>query len=178
MKNNTKQISTETGWGLMADVCHKADKNEMFCKALKKLTNMNKKSLATFLGEVQILFGRLKKVVSEISLEATESFKTREFFKTKGQGGIFTYVDKDIFNWFDDEVKNSRAIELAGYEFMEDITEEDIVDDAKVDQIYEEIDLAHIKQVCKRHIIDGEKLLDESGKATLFWLRNKKGELC
>ncbi len=178
MKNNTEQVPTEIGWGLMSDICHKADKNEMFRKALKKLANMNKKSLATFLGEVQVFFGRLKKVVSDISLEATESFKTREFFKTKEQGGIFAYVDQDIFSWFNDEVKNSPAKELASYEFIEDITEEDIVGDAKTGQIYEETDLAHVKQVCERHIIKGEKLLDETGKANIFWVRNKKGGLC
>jgi len=178
MKNNTEQTSTESGWGLMSDICHKADKNEMFRKALKKLANMNKKSLATFLGEVQIFFGRLKKVVSEITLEATESFKTCEFFKTKDQGGIFAYVDQDVFNWFNNEVKNSPAKKLANYEFVEDITEENIIGDAKSTQMYEEVDLAHIKQICERHIIKGEKLLDESSKANLFWLRNKKCELC
>lgn len=178
MKNNTKKVSAEFGWGLMSDLCHKADKNESFRKALKKLANMNQKNLLAFLGEVQILFGRLRRVVSDITLGATGSFNTEDFFKTKSEGGIFAYVDPDLFNWFDSEIKNSPAKELASYEFTEDITEENIVGDAKTDGIYEEVDLAHIKQICERHIVKGEKLLKNDGSANLFWVRKKKGDLC
>lgn len=174
---NTEKVSTDTGWKLIADVCHKADGNELLRGALKKLANMNKKSLATFLGEVQTLFGCLKKVVPNILLESTEYLiNTREFFKTKENGGIFAYVDPDIFNWFYSEI-NSTAKELASYEFTEDITEENIVGDAKGGNIYEEVDFAHIKQICERHILKGEKLLEENGRANLFWVRNKKGRL-
>jgi hypothetical protein len=177
-KKNTKQVSTETGWKLMADICHKADGNELLRKALKKLANMSQKNLAAFLGEVQIVFGRLKKVIPNILLEATEVFNTRDFFKTKDKGGIFAYVDNDIFGWFDDVVKNSPAKELASYEFTEQITEENIIGDAKIGNIYEEVDLAHVKQVCERHIVKGEKLLKDGGSANLFWIRNKAGVLC
>jgi hypothetical protein len=111
-------------------------------------------------------------------LEATEFFKTRDFFKTKDKGGIFAYVDGDMFNYFDDEVKNSPAKELASYEFTKNITEENIIGDAKAGDIYEEVDLAHIKQICERHIVKGEKLLKEDGSSNLFWVRNKKGALC
>ncbi|MFH1608681.1 MAG: hypothetical protein ABH951_01525 [Patescibacteria group bacterium] len=151
---------------------------ELFTSALKKLVNMTPSALEKFLGKAQILFGRLKKVVSGISLEATESLKLRDFFKTKDGGGIFAYVDSDIFGWFDNEVKNSSVKELASYEFTEDISEENIVSDAKVGGIYEEVDFAHIKQICERHISKGEKFLLEDGKANLFWVRNKNGELC
>ncbi|MFA5838680.1 MAG: hypothetical protein WC849_01950 [Candidatus Paceibacterota bacterium] len=126
----------------------------------------------------QILFGRLKKVISNIYLEPTEHFNTRDFFKTKNDGGIFAYVDNDIFNWFETEIHNSPVKELASYEFTEKITEENIVGDAKTNEIYEEVDFAHIKQVCERHISKGEKLLQENCKSNLFWVRNKKGELC
>jgi hypothetical protein len=136
---------------------------------------MNQKNLAAFLGEQ---LEKFLKVVSNIYLEATESFNTRDFFKTKSEGGIFAYVDNDIFNWFDDVVKDSPAKELASYEFTEDITEKDIINDAKTGEIYEEIDLAHVKQICERHIVKGEKLLKENGLANIFWIRNKKGELC
>jgi hypothetical protein len=176
-KINTERVSTETGWKLMADICHKAESNELLRKALKKIANMNQKSLLAFLGEAQVIFGRLKKVVSNISLEATGFFNTRDFFKTKSEGGIFAYVDQDIFGWFDDEIKDSPAKEFAGYEFTEDITEESIVGDAKAGGIYEEMDFAHIRQVCERHF-SGEKLLKEGGSANLFWTRNKNGELC
>lgn len=176
--NNTEKASTDNGWKLIADICHKADKNELLRKALKKVANMNPKALAAFLGKIQMIFGRLSRVVADISLEATETFKTREFFKTKDKGGIFAYVDGDIFNYFDDVVKNSLAKELSSYEFTEDITEENIIGDAKAGDIYEEVDLAHIKQICERHIVKGEKLLSEDGKANLFWIRNKKGGLC
>lgn len=175
---NTEKASTDNSWRLIADLCHKADKNEQLRKALKKLVNMNPKALATFLGKMQMVFGRLFRVISDISLEATEIFKTRDFFKTKDKGGIFAYVDGDIFNYFDDVVKNSPAKELSSYEFTEDITEENIIGDAKAGDIYEEVDLAHIKQICERHIVKGEKLLLEDGKANLFWIRNKKGGLC
>ena len=177
-KNNTEKVSTETGLKLMADICHKAENNELLRKALKKLVNMNQKNLSAFLGEAQILFGRLKKIIPNIILEATESFNTHDFFKTKDKNGIFAYVDNDIFNWFDDVVKNSSAKELASYEFTKDITEEDIVSDAKTSEIYEEVDFAHIKQICERHIIKGEKLLKDNGFSNLFWVRNKTGGLC
>ncbi|MFA6274408.1 MAG: hypothetical protein WC662_04570 [Candidatus Paceibacterota bacterium] len=150
----------------------------LFTSALKKLVNMTPNALEKFLGKIQTIFGRLKKVVSGISLEATETFRLADFYKNKDQGGIFAYVDSDIHKWFDGEVKNSPAKELASYEFAEDITEENIIGDAKADEIYEEVDLAHISQVCHRHIIRGEKLLLEDGKANLFWVRNKSGGLC
>ncbi len=139
---------------------------------------MSKEGLAKFVGEKKVLFGRLEKVVSNILLEATASFGTRGFFKTKSEGGVFAYVDSDIFDWFDDQVGNSPAKKLASYEFTEDITEESIISDAKTGGVYEEVDLAHVKQVCERHIVKGEKLLNEEGKANLFWVRNKNGELC
>jgi hypothetical protein len=40
------------------------------------------------------------------------------------------------------------------------------------------VDLAHIKQVCERHIVKGEKLLKDDGSANFFWVKNKNGELC
>lgn len=170
-----------TGLGLTIAIIErmKAEKDGvLFASALKKLVNMKTQAISVFLGEVQVLFGRLKKVVSSILLEATELLKTKDFFKTKSEGGIFAYVDGDIFNWFDSEVKNSPAKELASYEFTEGITEENIIGDAKACGIYEEVDLAHVKQVCERHITKGEKLLKEDGSANLFWVRNKSGELC
>ncbi len=176
--NNTEKVSIESGWRLIADIGHKADKSELLRKALKKLVNMNEGALQKFLGEAQTLFGRLKKVVSSVSLEATASFNIKDFFKTKDKGGIFGYVDGDIFNWFDSEVKNSPEVELASYEFTEDIKEENIVGDAKTGGIYKEVDFAHIKQICERHIVKGEKLLKDNGQANLFWVRNKKGGLC
>ncbi|MEJ0001648.1 MAG: hypothetical protein WDN09_00435 [bacterium] len=127
---------------------------------------------------VSEISGRLKRAVSGISLEATESFNTKDFFKTKDQGGIFVHVDGDIFSWLETEVKNSPAKELASYKFTEDITEENIIGDAKAGGIYEEVDMAHVKQICERHIVGGEKLLLDNGYANLFWVRNKKGALC
>ena len=150
---------------------------ELYTSALKKLVNMKPEGLLKFLGKSQILFGRLKKVVSNIFLEATEILNTRDFFKTKSEGGIFASIDGDIFNWFDNEIKNSPAKKLASYEFTEDIIEENIISDAKAGGIYEETDLAHVKQVCERHIIKGEKILSETG-SNLFWVRNKNGDLC
>lgn len=61
----------------------------------------------------QTVICRLKKVFSSISLEATETFKPSDFFKTKSEGGIFGYVNGDLFSWFNAEVKNSPAKELA-----------------------------------------------------------------
>jgi len=174
---NTDQSPALDGWGIISDICHKAKNNPLMQRALKKVSNMNQGALQKFLGEVQTLFGHLKKVVSDISLEATESLKIRDFFKTKDEGGIFAYVDNDIFDWFD-EVRNSPAKELANYEFTKNITEENIIGDAKAGGIYEEVDLAHIKQICERHIIKGEKLLKDDGSSNLFWVRNKKGDLC
>lgn len=176
-----KTKNFNTGLGLTIATMQRMEAKKdgaLFTSALKKLVNMTPKALEKFLGKITTLFGRLKKVVSDIYFEATEIFKTRDFFKTKDKGGIFAYVDNDIFNWFDDKVENSPAKELASYEFTQDITEENIVGDAKAAGIYEEVDLAHIKQICERHIIKGEKLLLESGKANLFWVRNKKGALC
>ncbi len=169
-----------TGLGLARASMERMESKEdgaLYTSALKKLVNMKPGALQKFLGKVQILFGRLKRVVSDVLLEATVSFKISDFFKTKDKGGIFTYVDSDIFNWFDSEVKNSPAKELSSYEFTEDITEENIIGDAKTGGIYEEVDFAHIKQICERHIVKGEKLLSETG-SNLFWTRNKKGDLC
>jgi hypothetical protein len=72
-KNNTEKVSIESGWKLLADICHKADKNELLRRALKKVANMNKKDLMVFLGEKQKQFGRLLRIVSDISLEANSS---------------------------------------------------------------------------------------------------------
>ena len=177
-KNNTDQFPALDGWGIISDICHKAKNNILMQRALKKVSNMNQSTLQKFLGEVQTLFGRLKKIVSDISLEATASFIIRDFFKTKNESGIFAYVDSDIFNWFDSKVKNSPAKELANYEFTENITEKNIIGDAEAGGIYEEVDFAHIKQICERHIVKGEKLLEEDGSGNLFWVRNKKGALC
>jgi len=177
-RKNTDQFPALDGWGIISDICHKAKNNPLMQRALKKVSNMNQGALQKFLGEIQILFGCLKKVVSDISLEATEFLKIRDFFKTEDNGGIFAYVDNDIFDWFDSEVKNSPAKELASYEFIKDVKEENIIGDAKADGIYEEVDLAHIKQICERHIIKGEKLLLEDGNANFFWVRNKKSDLC
>jgi len=177
-KNNTDQFPALDGWGIISDICHKAKNNILMQRALKKVSNMNQNALQKFLGEVQTLFGRLKKIVSDISLEATASFIIRDFFKTKNESGIFAYVDSDIFNWFDSKVKNSPAKELANYKFTENITEKNIIGDAEAGGIYEEVDFAHIKQICERHIVKGEKLLEEDGFGNLFWVRNKKGALC
>ena len=107
-KNNTDQFPALDGWGIISDICHKAKNNILMQRALKKVSNMNQSALQKFLGEVQTLFGRLKKIVSDISLEATASFIIRDFFKTKNESGIFAYVDSDIFNWFDSKVKIHR----------------------------------------------------------------------
>jgi hypothetical protein len=174
-KSQAKKV--EFSWKFMGNLFEKAGSNELLRKALKKLANTNDNGLRKFLGQVQILFGRLKRVVSDISLESTGHFKTSDFFKTKSEGGIFASVDGDIFKWFDTEVKNSPAKELSSYEYTEDITEENIIGDATAGGIYEEVDFAHIKQVCYRHIVNGEQLLSEMG-SNHFWVRNKKGELC
>lgn len=169
-----------TGLGLTKAIIERMESKEdgeIFTSALKKLVNMKPVALQKFLGKVPTLFSRLKRVVSGVSLEAITSFKTRDFFKTKSEGGIFVYVNNDIFNWFDDEVKNSPAKKLTSYEFTEDITEENIVADAKAGGIYEETDLAHVKQICERHIVKGEKIFSETD-SNLLWVRNKKGDLC
>ncbi len=177
-KNNTEKVSTETSWKLLADLCHKADKNELLRKAIKKLANMNQGALEKFLGKIQTSFGGLKRVISNIKLEATTSLNVKDFFKLKENGGVFKYVDSNIFNWFDGEVKNYPAIELASYELIEDITDKKIINDAKTGGIYVEVDLAHIKQICERHIVKGEKLLRDDGHSNLFWVRNTKSGLC
>ena len=118
-----------------------------------------------------------KRVASNISLKSTNSFKIRDFFKTNDNGGIFIYVNDDIFQWFNHEVKNSPVKELASYEFIKDITEQKIFGDARTVGIYEEVDFAHIKQICERHITKGERLLKDNGRANLFWVRDKIGTL-
>jgi hypothetical protein len=168
-----------TGLGLIKATIERVENQKSrFSEALKKLVNSSEKNLIAFLGEVLKQFGRLLKIVADISLEATVYLNTREFFRTKDKGGIFGYVDSDIFSWLETEIKNSPAKELASYEFTENITEEKIIDDAKTGGIYEEVDMAHMKQICERHILKGEKLLKEDGSANLFWVRNKKGGLC
>lgn len=176
-KRNTEKVSTDSGWKLIADVCHKADKSELLRRALKKLVNMKPKALLAFLGEVQIFSGPFKKVAPDIFLEATELLNTKDFFKIRREGGIFVYVDENLFNWFDNEIKNSPAKKLAGYEFNEDISEQNIIGDAQAGGIYEETDLAHISQICERHIVKGEKLLSETS-SNLFWVRDENDNLC
>jgi hypothetical protein len=123
----------------------------------------------------------LKKVVPSIFLESTENFNPRHFFKTEDEGGIFAHVDKYIFNLFDEKVKNSPAKELGSYEFTgykyKIIHEDNIISEAKAEGIYDEVDSAHIMQICERQIVKGEKLLNDEGCANLFCTRNKKGEL-
>lgn len=126
----------------------------------------------------QVLFGRLLRVVFDITLESTKSFNPSEFFKIKKQGGIFAHIDNNLFDYYPDEIKDSVSVVLARYEFTKDINEEDILNDGRVGDIYTEVDLAHVKQICYRHIVLGEKILLENGKENLFWTRNKKGQLC
>jgi len=167
---------------LIKSIREKSANDEIFdliIRAHTKVNQMNSSALQKFLGELQTLFGCFKKVVFDVSLEATEFLNTRDFFKNKDEGGIFAHVDDAILDWFDSEVKNSPAKELASYEFVKDITEKNIIDNANMfGGIYEEVDLAHIKQICERHIIKGEKLLKEDGFANLFWVRNKRSALC
>jgi len=173
-----QKTKPEFSWEFMGNLFVKAGSNELLRKALKKLANASEKTLTKFLGERIMLFGRLKRVVSDIYLEATSSFFISSFFKTKAEGGIWAYVDGDIAKSFDDEVKNSPEKELSSYEFTEDITEENLIGDAKAGDIYDELDFAHIKQICYSHIILGQKILNEDGKSNIFWVRNKKGDLC
>jgi hypothetical protein len=121
-------------------------------------------------------FGRLLKVVSDITLESTNSFKIRDFFKTQDDGGIFNHVSIDTFH-FHDEVINSPAKELARYKFSENIALKNIIRDAKKHNIYEEVDFAHIKQICERHIVAGEKILYEEYEVNSFWVRSKFNQL-
>ena len=123
-------------------------------------------------------FGQLICVTPIICVEATESLKVCDFYKTEDKGGIFAYVDNNLLSWFGDEVKNSPAKELLGHQFTKEGA-----NNPKLGEVYEyeEMDLAHIKQICERHIIKGEKLLREKG-SNLFWVRkkivkNKKGVL-
>lgn len=127
---------------------------------------------------IQTDFGRLHKVIPNITLQGTQSFNIRDFFKTKKQGGIFAHVNKYTLSYFHDDIVDSPAKELASYELTKELIEGDIVDDAKTCDIYEEVDFAHIMQICKRHITGGEKLLLEDGKSNVFFVRNKIGELC
>lgn len=178
MKNNTKQVSAESGWKLIADICHKADKNELLRRALKKVANMSKKDLVSFLNDSKIIFGFFKKVVSGITLEATELFEIDKFLRSKDEDKIFDYVDPYIFDLFNNEVKNSPVKKLANYEIIKHCFEKEIIDSADICGIYEEVDFAHIAQICKRHIIKGEKLLKENNFRNLFWIRSKNVELC
>ena len=121
--------------------------------------------------------GHFKQIVAPINLEATELLteaQIKDFFDTKNFVGG---VSNDIFSWLPKEVKNSPVLEMANYEFTENITEQSIIDDAKAGGVYQEVDLAHIKQVCERHF-SGEKILKEDGSANLFWVRHKNGDLC
>lgn len=174
-KNNTKKVPAD-GWGLIADICHKAENNDLLRTALKKVANMNQEDLHAFLSETQMLFGRLKMRVSNIFLEPTERLIIRDFFKTKSEGGIFSYIAPGVLRIFGTEVENSPAKELAGYEFPESITRKGIIDYVKSVEIYEEVDFAHIKQICERHIIKGEKILKDEG-INLFLVRDTTGQL-
>lgn len=129
-------------------------------------------------GSIQADFGRLHKVIPNIILQHTKSFNVHDFFKTKKKGGIFAHVNNYILSYFYDNIVDSPAKELASYELIKHITEGDIVNDAKTHNIYEEVDFAHIMQICKRHIVGGEKLLFEEGKSNLFFVRNKEEALC
>jgi hypothetical protein len=178
-KRNTDGPAKGLG-GIIKDIRQKAKNNSLFISALKKLINMTPAALENFLGKTQTLFGRLKKVGSSISLETTEYFVVRNFFKTKVDGGIFVYVGEGVYKWFNGEIKNSPAKELASYRFTKEITSEDIISDAKTGGIYEEVDLAHIYQICYRHIVKGEKLFKED-ELNIFWVRTQKvvkGQLC
>ncbi len=126
----------------------------------------------------QVLFGRLLRVVSDITLESTKNFNTRDFFKEKSKGGMFLYIQEDFFEHFSCEIKNSPAKILARYETEEDMNQKQIIVDAKKSDIYEEVDLAHVMQICKRDIINGERLLLRNRNSNLFLIRNKKSELC
>lgn len=151
---------------------------DLFIQAHSKVNQMTKEGLQKFLRGDKILHGCLKNVVYGIQLENTVSLNIFDFFKTKDNGGIFSYIDSDVFDYFESEVKNSPAKELSSYEFTEQITERNIIGYAKIGGIYEEVDLAHIKQICERHILKGEKLLLENGQSNIFWVRNKKYRLC
>ncbi|HEY4715016.1 MAG TPA: hypothetical protein VIH31_00710 [Candidatus Paceibacterota bacterium] len=173
-KKFSSLVEEKIDFGKLQDVMNSEDKADLVNEFIKFINNGCK--LAS--EAVNKMAGCLKKVTEAIILEATADFKIADFFKTKDQGGIFAYVDSDIFSWLSKTVKNSPALELASYEFTKDITEQGIIDDAKGGDIYVECDMAHVKQICERHIVKGEKLLKDNGQANLFWVRDKDGDLC
>lgn len=79
----------------------------------------------------QVLFGRLLRVVSDITLESTKNFNARDFFKEKSKGGMFLYIQEDFFEYFYCEIKNSPAKILARYETEEDMNQKQIIADVK-----------------------------------------------
>ncbi len=177
------ETKTSIDLELMTTAMQRAQKQDsLFASALKKLVSSSEEEILQFLGRGwdsnKKAFRLLKKITSDISLESTAFFDVRDFFKTKNEGGIFTCVDSDIFGWLETRIKNSPAKKLASHEFVEKITEKNVVASAKVGRVYEEVDMAHVKQVCEKHIIKGEKLLKDDGSSNLFWVRNKNGDLC
>lgn len=116
------------------------------------------------------------KEISNIHLKATSNFEMADFFKTKDQGGLFSYIDKTIFDLFL-PVINSPALNLGRYKVRADITEPNIFTILEKQGIYVELDLAHVMQICKRHIVDGETLLREDYQANVFCICNTDGIL-
>ncbi len=133
--------------------------------------------------ETEISIGSFKKVGPTIELVATPYFETSILKK------LFFDINEKIFSEFNTEIKDSPAINLSKYQFTKLIDIPSIINDAKGDKIYCEVDLAHISQICQRHILGGEKLLKklrkmpvgtfggDCGDVNAFLVRDKKGEL-
>lgn len=114
------------------------------------------------------------KEIPNIHLGETNNFSVPDFFKTKDKGGIFSYVDGKLFEMFN-SVIDSPSLDAARYQSKGKITEPNLFNVSEKQGIYVEMDLSHVWQICKRHIVDGEKLLRENLQSNVFFLCNKNG---
>ena len=123
-----------------------------------------------------------KKTESGIDLIATEYLNTREFFKegSKGEGGIFRWVNTDIFKFLPTEIHNSPAIQLVAKELVsgreKSKDEENFYYESRKEHVFEKTDMAHLKQVCELNFIGSNNFLSRKG-FNIFWMRNPAGEL-
>ncbi|MEI7689280.1 MAG: hypothetical protein WCI91_03820 [Candidatus Nomurabacteria bacterium] len=128
------------------------------------------KTLGTMVG------GSLKNMTGAINLESTEYFKIEDFFKSKlikNQDGIFEHLNNHFCiqgDAFRGEVMNSPKLILANYEIISCINERTIFEELFHYKIYTKFTMAHVMQICKIHIMEGAKILQENGQANLFFL--------
>lgn len=171
--NDIPKIVIEDDFDLVIEVCKRTQKDKNFYRAIKKMLNISRKKVLVFLE-------RMVCVVPDIVLEYPGSDEDRDrdsklikdFFQ-QGEGKIFGFVDRCIHSWFKTGIYLPEK-NFAGYCFNEQTTLEDVIFDAKISEIYAELTIDYVHQICHRHFVNGENFLSVD-EPNIFFVKNTEG---